>query len=194
MAVTIDGKNYKDVTFHSYNFSNKNWVSYEINNWFHDLYNFILLQLNDMYDCATKSLNVSNTQVNLCKINQRGAAIWISTTGNIQYRLTIDGEIKTATPKKISTILSAYCKIALRFVKEYSTPRKRDDIISIYDLMIVEGEKFDPYQSKEFFSLVEEDTEKTLGFSNIKHNRDIFYINSFKPSYYHCHKIDNIDE
>jgi len=179
----------QDVNFYPLTLSNNDWIHYQFNNWFHDLYIFTLPQFNDMNDCATKSPNVTNTQVNLCKINQKGAAIWISTTGNIQYRLTIDGEIKTATSKKISTILSAYCGEFFNIIKEKSIPRKRDGTISIYDLMIVEGRKFDPYQSKEFFSL-QEAKEKALGFSNIQHNRNIFYINGFKPSYYHCLNVN----
>jgi len=173
---------------------NDKYIKYKINNWFDELYTYIIKRFDDTYDCASKSPNVTNTQVNLCLIYKRGASVWLSTTGELQYRLTVDGEIKTTTLKKAAIVLSSYCNIPLDFVKENSIHRKRDDKISIYDLMIIEAEIFDPYQSNEFFTLQlsEKENRPILTYNNITNNRDIFYINSFKPSNYLC--IDPKDE
>jgi len=174
---------------------NEDYVKYEFNNWFEELYHLIFTNLHNYFDhinCSILSPNLTNTQVNLCKIYKKDAAVWLSTTGEIQYRLTKTGAIKTATKSKATTIFAAYCRESFKFVHKDSQNGKVNEEISIYDLMIVEGEKFDPYQQKEFFKMHEKATQKeSLGFNNTVHSRDIFFINSFKPSSYLSMKLDN---
>lgn len=161
-------------------------IKYTINNWFGDTeYNLIPLYKN-ITNCGEISPNVSNSNVNLCYINKKNSAIWISTKGEIQYRLTIDGKIETSTMNKVSLILSAYCKQSFQIVNEKIVVKetKNQNKISIHDLILVEDEKFEPYESKEFFSNIIQETPMYNIGGSLTINKRIYYINTFKPSKY----------
>ena len=164
--------------------STDDYVKYEINNWFYISYELIFPSL-ESNDCP-ESLNITNTRDCLCRINKKNVAIWLSTKGEIQYRLEPYGEIETASKTNASLIISAYCNepFEIVYTKFKSKSFENANKISIYELLLVEKHKFDPYQPKEFFYKIEKEKSKVLGFEQVKLIRKLAYINSFKPSMY----------
>jgi len=131
-------------------------------------------------------LNTTNTRDSLCRINKKNVAVWLSTKGEIQYRFEPYGEIETASKIKASLVISSYCQENFQIVdvKFKSKSFENANKISIYELLLVERHKFEPYQPKEFFYKIEKKESKILDFENIKPIVPLAYINSFKPSIY----------
>lgn len=162
--------------------STDDYVKYEINNWFFISYKLRFELLKDTI--CPESLNITNTRDSLCRINKNNVAVWLSTKGEIEYRLEPYGKIETASKIKASLIISAYCNDSFQIVDEkfeYKSS-KNDKKISIFELLLVEGHKFEPYQAQEFFYKFEK--ELLMGLSNVQLVRNLAYINSFKPSLY----------
>ncbi len=111
--------------------------------------------------------------------SDKGGAIWLSAEGNIYYKLSLNGNIHTAPIRKINLVLSNFLKRNVKIV--YIMPRiklsktKAEDIditrvvnlIHINDLLLIEGETFNPTENKEFFLI-----------------NDLWYRNTFKPTYF----------
>lgn len=165
--------------------STDDYVKYEINNWFDTLYNEDYELLANRI--SKESLNGSNTIDSLREINKKNVAVWLSTKGEIEYRLEPYGKIETASKTKASLVISSYCQKDFQIVDEkfeYKSS-KNEDKISIYILLLVEGHRFEPYQAKEFFYKFPKKPEiKGLSIFPEPLVRNLAYINSFKPSLY----------
>lgn len=162
--------------------STDDYIRYEMNNWFYISYKLAFEFLKDII--CPESLNITNTRDSLCRINKKNVAVWLSTKGEIEYRLEPYGEIETASKIKASLIISAYCNELFQIVDakfKYKSSENANKI-SIFELLLVEGHKFEPYQAKEFFYKSEKELQ--MGFSNVQLVRNLAYINSFKPSIY----------
>lgn len=164
--------------------STDDYVKYEINNWFYILYNENF-ELFENSNCQ-ESLNSRNSRDSLCKINKKNVAVWLSTKGEIEYRLEPYGKIESAPKAKVNLIISTYCQELFKIVevKFRDKSSENDNKISIYDLLLVEGYKFEPYQKKEFFYKSEETVADGMSIQRRIAVIPLAYINSFKPSLY----------
>jgi hypothetical protein len=186
MAATFNGINVKDVyCFYKINNNLNSCVDYKMNNWFEKLYqtNIDLMNSESSYDqCAkyNKSINVRPSAYTLCQINNKGGAIWLSIKGEICYRLSPYDEVIISSISNAEFILSSYLNLDIEIGKN-SNHTKASKNLYANDLLIVDGEKFNPYKHEEFFDYKTNEIP-SVGFYSVQHNRNVTYINKFKPS------------
>lgn len=127
-------------------------------------------------------------------IYNKGGAIWITSEGDICYRFSLYGRIHTAPISKINLVLSSFLGYSVQIttkekkitIKKPKLNDKNEDqkeivlkpivsFISIMELLLVEDEKFNPFQRSEFY------TENGL-----------IYRNTFKPSIYLSQEVENL--
>ncbi len=113
-------------------------------------------------------------------IHSTGGAIWLTTQGDLCYRLAPFGNIYIATASKISLVFSNFLQQNIQIIKKQApiitnTKLEHDsrtglEAGQIYtnQLLLVEGDKFNPCEPKEFY----QDVNK------------LTYRNTFKPTHY----------
>ena len=176
MAVTGGGHSLKDV----YNFFVPthsifiNNVFFLINNWLFPFPPDVPLSLQQQY-------------LLLQALQQKGGSIWLNAKGDICYRLSLYAEIHMATPEKASRVISNFLNQKVQIIqnsKSIKTTKKtsKDPItqilkniehdntvfLIIQDLLLVEGESFNPFSRLEFF----------------QDRNGLTYRNTFKPSFF----------
>ena len=100
----------------------------------------------------------------------KGGAIWLTTKGDLFYRLAVYGNTHTATASKINLVFSNFLQRNIQIIKKlnYRQMHPTEGKIYISELLLVEGDKFNPYILSEFY----EDENK------------LFYRNTLVPTNY----------
>lgn len=127
---------------------------------------------------------LSNITVNpyLHQLYSKGIAIWLSSEGEVCYRTHFSSNIHTTSLRNTNIVLS---KILGSTIKIVTKRKKSSEVtpmnlqinvseISIHEFLLVEGEKFEPFQPLEFFP----------------HDYQLlsYYRNTFSPS---CYLLNN---
>jgi len=111
-------------------------------------------------------------------IQSYGGAIWLTANGDICYRFSPLGKVHTAPIAKINLIFSNFLNCNFRISpsipkltmpEDQSKKLKNDNkfTLSINQLLLVEGEEFNPHSEQEFYQ---------------NQNDGLIYRNTFKPS------------
>jgi len=119
------------------------------------------------------------------RIYNKRAAIWMNSKGDIQYRRSENAKIHTSSMEKVSHIFSNLLHDYIEVRRRYKDNFTDNQTILIHELLLVEGEYFNPtlnckdinnlFLTREFFL-------------NDKDN--LIYRNTFKPSIYLQINID----
>jgi len=111
-------------------------------------------------------------------IQSRGGALWLTANGDICYRFSPLGRVHTAPIAKINLIFSNFLNCNFRIsqsipkstiLKEQGEKFNNDNKFTLFinQLLLVEGEEFNPHIEQEFYQ---------------NQNDGLVYRNTFKPS------------
>lgn len=168
MALEVDGVTRNDVYFYF-----KDIIYSLIGNSFYTQDNWvkeIKSGVSSVYSLAIPA------EINIIQSN--GGAIWLTANGDICYRFSPLGKVHTASIAKINLIFSNFLNCNFRISQsipkltmpeDQSKKLKNDNkfTLSINQLLLVEGEEFNPHIEQEFYQ---------------NQNDGLIYRNTFNPS------------
>jgi len=105
-------------------------------------------------------------------IDEKGGSLWLSSIGEIVYRLSIDTPIlRVKNYKQASLVFSNYLNKNVILLQEKKGAKKNADIIlnyvSVKEIKMIQSDEFNPYVLQEFYK-----------------KDNIYYRNIFKPTKY----------